>query len=173
MVVFLIGYMGCGKSTIGKKLSSLLGWKFVDMDHAIEQEQGMSIAQIFEQKGELAFREMEREWLKKQAVGENEIVATGGGVPCFNGNMELINSLGLSVYLKLEATKFTTRISLRGREKRPLLRGMNDEQLTNFVTEKLKEREPYYEKAKILIDINGRSDEYITSHIAEVIKFEI
>lgn len=171
MVIFLVGYMGCGKTTIGKKVSRLSGITFMDMDAAIEQQEGMSVSEIFSTKGEQAFRAMELEWLKKQSESEDDvIVATGGGVPCYGDNMQIMNGLGCSVYLKFEPEKLVSRLSLRGRAKRPLLRGLNDEELLKFISEKLIERDPYYSKASLIIDCNNVGDEYICAKIISMLK---
>ena len=103
MLLFLIGYMGCGKSSIGRPLAKRLGLKFVDMDTEIERRCGVSVQQFFADRGEEAFRRLERELLRELTSAEDTVVATGGGVPCFFDNMELMNGSGVTVYVKLAA----------------------------------------------------------------------
>ena len=105
MLLFLIGYMGCGKSSIGRPLAKRLGLKFVDMDTEIERRCGVSVQQFFADRGEEAFRRLERELLRELTSAEDTVVATGGGVPCFFDNMELMNGAGVTVYFKLAPEK--------------------------------------------------------------------
>lgn len=166
MTIFLIGYMGSGKSTLGKTLAGRLRASFADMDRAIEAQAGMSVAEIFAERGEAFFRQMEREFLAAQGQSEGlHIVATGGGAACQPGNMELMNRVGRSVYLKMSPAQLVGRLSAAGREKRPLIRGMNDAQLLDFIATNLAAREPFYEQAQLVIDCGGVSDEYIVRHI--------
>ncbi len=166
MTLFLIGYMGCGKSTLGKTLAARLGASFADMDRAIEQQAGMSVAGIFERQGEASFRRMERQFLEAQGAGEGlRIVATGGGAPCQGDNMAVMNALGRTAYLKLSPARLVRRLSKAGREKRPLIRGMEDAELLEFIERNLAMREPFYEQAQLVIDCNGMSDDYIVNHI--------
>ncbi|HOR39786.1 MAG TPA: shikimate kinase, partial [Paludibacteraceae bacterium] len=96
--IFLIGYMGAGKTTIGEQLAERLGYKFLDMDHVIEEKMQQSVSQIFSEKGEEEFRRLERECLEEISTEQNVVVATGGGAPCFYDNMERMNAYGLTVY---------------------------------------------------------------------------
>lgn len=171
MVIFLVGYMGCGKSTIGRALSKRLGWAFADMDSCIEQQAGMSIADIFKNKGEREFRRMEREFLEQGIANESDIiVSTGGGAPCQGDNMEFMNRTGQTVYLKMSPDKLVQRLSARGREKRPLIRDMDDGQLLEFIKCNIVLREPFYSQARLVIDCDGVSDEYIARHIESYVE---
>lgn len=144
--IFLIGYMGCGKSTLGKALHSFAGVDFVDLDHYIEDGQGMTIKEIFAQRGEEAFRQLEKEALRE--VSERKaVIACGGGTPCREGNMELMNECGITVWLNASVESLHRRLC-DGRAKRPLIANKNDEELLSFIQSSLAEREPYYGKAQ-------------------------
>lgn len=169
MVLFLVGYMGCGKSSMGRQLARKLGFGFADMDSQIEQQCGKTVAEIFEQHGQEHFRAMERQWIEGLASEDDMVVATGGGAPCFGDNMQIMNNKGITVYFKMSPAKLVTRLA-HGRDKRPLIRGMKDEQLLEFITENLEKREPYYEKARLIIDCDGMSDDYILSHVENYLK---
>ncbi len=172
MVVFLIGYMGCGKSTVGRRLARTLGYDFVDMDSEIEREEGMSVADIFAQKGESYFRAKETEHLERYASGSRIVVATGGGAPCVGNNMEVMHRGGaVTVYLKMSPAKLVERLGGHGREKRPLIRGMNDGELLEFIGRTLPGREEIYERARLVIACDRVSDDYIASHIEQYIKY--
>lgn len=171
MVVFLIGYMGCGKSSLGRRIAARTGYEFIDMDKLIEQRYHASVSEIFATRGEQWFRDTERRTLEEMAgLTENTIVATGGGVPCFSDNMRLMNSIGRTVYLKMSAQKIVGRISPAGREKRPIIRGMNDEQLLDFIGKNLPQREPYYESSSIIIDCDTLGEQSVMEHIINEIK---
>ncbi len=171
MLIFLIGYMGCGKSTIGRKLNQRLGWKLVDTDKIIEQNEGCTIAQIFEDKGEEYFRGLECGVVDMLAhQDDNCIVSTGGGLPVWGDNMSLLNGVGATVYLKRTAQNIASRLSANGRYKRPKLRGLNDEELVAFMSENIALREPIYNHAKLIIDAVPLDDEEILNTIVKYIK---
>lgn len=163
--------MGCGKSSLGRRLSAMLGYDFADMDKLIEQRCGASVSEIFAAYGEARFREMEHQTLAEFAnLNSDTIVATGGGVPCFGDNMQTMNRIGKTIYMKMSPKKLVGRISERGREKRPIIRGMNDDQLLDFISENLPKREPYYEQSGLIIDCDSLSDQSIIKHIIDEIK---
>ena len=164
MLIFLIGYMGCGKSSIGRPLAVRLGVPFVDMDTEIERREGMKVSEIFASKGEPYFRQVEREVLAELCAMERGVVATGGGVPCGEGNMERMNAAGLTIYFKMSPEKLVRRLE-HGRDKRPLIRNMDDAQLLAYITENLARREQFYGKAGLVIACDHISDEYIARHI--------
>ena len=150
MKVFLIGFMGCGKSTKAKQLASRLNCPVIDLDAVIVAEQGKSITDYFAENGEADFRTLESETLKNYDYPETCVVATGGGLPCFFDNMEWMNANGKTVYLQMTPPQLVSR--LHNREKRPLLKGMDDEQLLAFVEMKLSERNAFYTQAQIVVN---------------------
>lgn len=152
MKIFLIGFMGCGKSTMGKKLAVKLGYEFIDLDHQIESSIGTTIAQYFSVHGEAAFRKLESEALKTFDYPANAVIATGGGTPCFFDNMEWMNASGLSVYIEMPAAALARRLE-GGKGKRPLLKDLNEEEMISFIENKLTEREVFYKRA--LVTVNG------------------
>lgn len=165
-MLFLIGYMGCGKSTLGKKLARRLGGTFVDTDSLVEAREGASVADVFRYEGEQRFREVERAVLDGViAAGEAAVVSTGGGLPVWGDNMACMNAAGCTVYLRRSAQEIAGRLSPYGRRKRPRLRDLDDEQLVAFMERDMATREPYYAQATLVVDCNGRSDDEILDYI--------
>ncbi len=150
MIIFLVGFMGCGKSTKAKQLAHRLNCPVIDLDAVMVEREGQSIADYFAAYGEVAFRELESQTLKTYAYPETCIVATGGGLPCFFDNMDWMNAHGITVYLQMTPPQLVSR--LHNREKRPLLKGMDDEQLLEFIIKKLEERNPFYTQAKVIVN---------------------
>jgi shikimate kinase len=148
MLIFLIGFMGCGKSYIGRNLAPLLNFEYIDADKYIEEKEGLTVKEIFEQKGEEYFRKQEQLFLEQLNPQQNIVVSTGGGAPCFFDNMDVMNKKGLTVYLNRNKEKTIWRL-LKGQYKRPLIAHLNKEELENFYDEKLVSREPFYVKARI------------------------
>ena len=146
--------MGCGKTTLGEPLARVLGWRFVDLDLYIEEKVGMTAKEIFMACGEAHFRELEREALEEVAASaDNTIVACGGGTPLQEGNMELMNSLGITVWLRTSVERITSRLVLPDqRSKRPLLNDMSDSEIMASVAQGLEARTPFYEKAQLQFD---------------------
>jgi len=150
MKIFLVGYMGCGKSTKAKQLAHRLDCPVIDLDAEIVNKSGKTIAEFFEAYGESGFRTYESEMLKTFDYPSTCVVATGGGLPCFFDNMEWMNLNGQTVYLQMEPAALVSR--LHNRQKRPLIKDLDDEQLLEFIKVKLKERDPFYTKAKLIVD---------------------
>lgn len=150
MKIFLVGFMGCGKSTKAKQLANLLNCKVIDIDAVIVEQQEMSIADYFAAHGETAFRELESHTLRTFDYPKTCVIATGGGLPCFFDNMDWMNENGITVYLEMTPPQLVSR--LQNREKRPLLKGMDDEQLLTFIIGKLAERNVFYHQAKLSIN---------------------
>jgi len=150
-VVYIIGFMGCGKSTAGKKLASLLGWSFIDLDRKIEEHTRMTIPEIFAQRGESYFRDIESEILESFKSLSDTLISTGGGTPCHGNNMELMLSSGLTVYLKMTPGQLKSRLSEANGD-RPLIKGIKDDEMLGFIEKKLSQREKWYNRADIIVD---------------------
>jgi shikimate kinase len=165
-MLVLVGYAGSGKSSLAKRLSKALGVGYVDTDTLVEQSVGASIADIFYYEGEEYFRRMERGVVDRLVAECYEgIVATGGGLPVWEDNMERLNSIATTIYLKRSPEQILSRLSAYGREKRPMFRGKSDEELLQFMREHIAEREPYYAKANIVVDCNTMSDKDVVQYI--------
>ena len=145
--IFLTGYMGAGKTTLGRALAAELGIPFIDLDHYIEKRHCKTIAQLFAEKGEEGFREIERRMLHEVGEFEDVIISTGGGTPCFFDNIEYMNAQGTTVYLDVPVERLHIRLSI-AKAKRPLIKDKNDEELMAFITEQLAKRAPHYCKAQ-------------------------
>lgn len=150
MKIFLIGFMGSGKSTIGRKLALFLQYRFIDLDKLIEDKAGMSIADYFRQHGEDNFREFERDVLQQTVFPENVVIATGGGAPCYFNNMDWMSEEGKVIYLHMEPKALAHRLK-NSKTERPLIQNLNQEELVDFITEKLAGREAFYRKAHYLV----------------------
>jgi shikimate kinase len=151
MKIFLIGFMGSGKTTLGRKLATRMGYEFIDLDHKLEQRAELSIAEYFSIFGEDAFRELESEVLKKTLYPDDAIVSTGGGLPCYFDNMDWMKANGKSVYIKLPPKTLADRLEA-GKEERPLLQDKHGDELIAFIEQKLAEREGFYSQANIIVD---------------------
>ncbi len=149
--IYLLGFMGCGKSYIGKRLAQKLGWEFLDMDDFLEANEGMTISQVFAEGGEKLFRELERSYLHATYDFTKTVIATGGGAPCFFDNVDWMNTHGQTVYLKTPVPILVERLKSETAH-RPLLAGKTTEALAAFITNKLAERSQFYEQAKIIFD---------------------
>lgn len=150
--IILIGYMGAGKTTLGKALARELNVDFCDLDWFIEERYHRTIQQIFDEKGEAGFREIERNMLHEVAEFENIIISCGGGTPCFFDNIEFMNSKAKTVYLKASPETLFQHLKM-GKNERPLLKNKSDEELIRFITSSLEQREPFYNKANYIFDV--------------------
>ena len=151
--VILIGYMGAGKTTIGKALSKDMGITFYDLDWYIESRMRKTVAQIFAERGEEGFRKIEYNMLHEVAEFEDVIISCGGGTPCFFDNMDYLNQQGQVVYLKA-APEVLYKHLLMGKIERPLLKGKSPEELIAFIREQLEKREVFYSKAQYTLDVS-------------------
>ncbi|WP_395811195.1 shikimate kinase [Daejeonella sp.] len=164
MKVFLVGFMGSGKTTIGKKLANYLTCDFIDLDKLIETKVGMSIVEYFELHGESAFRDLEREVLQKTDFPENVIIATGGGAPCFGDNMLWMNENGLVAYLSLSPKALASRLE-NSKTDRPLIRNLKGDELEGFISAKLAEREPFYNQSKFVVSASDLTAERLAFYL--------
>lgn len=144
--IFLIGYMGAGKTTLGRALAKELDIQFIDLDSYIEKRLCKSVSQIFAENGEEGFRDIERRMLHEVGDFENVVISTGGGTPCFFDNIEYMNRQGATVFLDVPVERLFIRLKI-ARKKRPLIMEKNDDELRDFITEQLAKRMPYYSKA--------------------------
>ena len=147
MRIYLIGYMGCGKSTLGKRLSKHLGLQFIDMDHYIEKRNCKTVPQLFEEFGEEGFRQRERKALEELSEFTDVVIATGGGAPCFFDNIDLMNRSGKTIYLNIHPKILASRL-LKSKTERPLIKGKSREELIEFIDETLRKRNEFYKQAK-------------------------
>ena len=143
--------MGCGKTTIGKKLAKKLSYNFIDLDKEIENHEQILIEQIFETKGEAYFRKIEHEKLLEVVQRKNLVVACGGGTPCFFDNMKIINNNGISIYIQMNSEALFSRLK-QAKTKRPLIKNLNEEELQQYIKHKLMERESFYVSSKYIVD---------------------
>ncbi|MBK9638834.1 MAG: shikimate kinase, partial [Bacteroidetes bacterium] len=158
--IFLIGFMGAGKSSVGKKLAQSLHYRFVDLDVLIEKQQKKSIPGIFEKEGEDGFRKIEQQALHNLKDESNIVVATGGGCPTFEKNMEWMNAHGKTIYLNCSIGVLFHRIAPK-KKQRPLLAHLDDVDIMDFMVTTLKERSGNYEKANFVVDGDGKVEEVI------------
>lgn len=158
--------MGCGKSTLARKLSRRTGVRAVDTDAEVERMEGASVSDIFRYEGEARFRELERSVVERLAAEEEAcIVATGGGLPTWSDNMERLSKAGVTVYLRRSADKIAARLTPYGLSKRPKLQGMSGAELVAFMQRNIAEREPYYAQAALVIDCDVLSDDEVVERI--------
>ena len=151
--IILIGYMGAGKTTIGKALSKELGITFYDLDWYIESRMRKTVSEIFAERGEEGFRKIEYNMLHEVAEFEDVIISCGGGTPCFFDNMDYLNQQGQVVYLKAEPEVLYKHLQM-AKVERPLLKGKSKEELLKFIKEQLEKREPFYTKARYTLDVS-------------------
>lgn len=142
--IFIIGFMGAGKTSLGKILAKKLSIPVFDLDEIIEREEKKTIADLFSKMGEEEFRKLEGKYLKEFSYPEEFIMSTGGGTPCFYDHMDWMNSTGKTFYLQLNPKSLSARLIQAKDQKRPLLKEIQGQDLENYITQKLKEREPYY-----------------------------
>lgn len=146
--IFLIGFMGSGKSTLGKALAADIGYDFVDLDKVIESQCHMPITEIFGKFGEHGFREKERDALHSLESATNSLIATGGGAPCFYDNIQWMNSIGLTIFIDCTVETLVERLRSE-LDQRPLIKGFDETGLQNFIIGKLSERMPFYTQAHV------------------------
>ena len=167
--IFLVGYMGAGKTTIGKVLSKLIGLTFIDLDYYIEGRFRKTVAQLFAERGEEGFRSIERNMLHEVAEFEDVLVSTGGGTPCFFDNMEFMNQQGTTIYLQVSVDELASRLEVC-KHTRPVLKNRTGDELKAFVAESLSGRLPFYQKASIVFDANELMTEADAYALSEQLK---
>ena len=174
--IYLVDYMGAGKTTAGRLLADKLGWRFVDLDDAFEQIHGYSTAEYIRRFGSEEFRKQEKyvvEDLADQIPFEHIIYATGGGYPCWEDNMECLRELGTSIYIRWKPEHLAKRLSLTDLSERPVLQGRTEEELLAFITPQLEAREPFYSQAHHILDVticDEESDERIAEELFRLIR---
>lgn len=167
--IFLIGYMGAGKTTLGKAFARALGLTFVDLDWYIEERFHKSIRQLFAERGEEGFRELEKRMLHEAGDFEDVVISVGGGTPCFFDNMEYMNEAGETVFLDVNLQVLFHRLKV-AKQQRPLLDGKTDEELMQFIREALDKRLPFYTKAKHIFNGERLEDRHQIQQSVERLK---
>ncbi|MBR6129588.1 MAG: shikimate kinase [Bacteroidaceae bacterium] len=151
--IVLIGYMGSGKTTVGRALAKEIGMPFYDLDWYIESRMRKKISQIFAKRGEEGFRKIECHMLHEVAEFEDVVISCGGGTPCFFDNIDYLNQQAQVVYLRCEPEVLHKHL-LMGKGDRPLLKGKTPDELITFIRQQLESREPYYNKARYTLDVS-------------------
>lgn len=150
MRVYLIGFMGSGKTTVGKRLANQLKYDFLDLDTFFENKYHINISEFFEKYDENIFRSIEAELIRETEKTDKLIISTGGGTACFNNNMRFMKQSGLTVYLKMSAASLTQRLS-NAKNTRPLIKKFNETELEEFIIDQLRIRKVFYNKAHIIV----------------------
>ncbi len=166
-VIFLVGFMGAGKSSVGKFLSVLLGFDFIDSDSFIEKNEGLSIDAIVKMHSWDYFREREAEWVDKLDPSSTYVCATGGGLPCFHDNLDKMLQMGTVIYLECSNDVLFERISNQNAN-RPLLSALSGDELKEFIAATIADRVPYYSRANMTINGNG-SVEAIAKQLVNIL----
>jgi len=169
MIISLIGYMGSGKSHIAKLLSDRLGIKLIDLDKEISKKNKMTIAEMFQKKGEIFFRRQERALLEEIVATEDScILSLGGGTPAYYNNMELINQNSESIFLRTSVKNLTERL-LKQKHKRPLIANISDQDLPEFIAKHLFERNIFYNKAKYTVNSDDKTPEMVVEELCDLL----
>lgn len=157
--IFLTGYMGAGKTTLGKVLARSLNISFVDLDWYIEERFHKTVGELFTERGETGFRELERNMLHEVAEFENVVISTGGGAPCFFDNMEFMNRIGQTVFLDVNPDVLFRRLRV-AKQQRPILQGKEDDELKAFIIQALEKRAPFYQQAQYVFNADELEDRW-------------
>lgn len=167
--IILIGFMGSGKTTIGKQLAAELNMPFIDSDEVIEKQEGKSINQIFDEKGEDVFRKLEQDFISTLENKEPSVIAVGGGMPCFEDNINRLKALGQVFYLNVSLMTLTQRL-MNNRENRPLLAELSQNELSAHVFERLTNRTVFYRQANSIIPNEGNDPKRAVASILKELK---
>jgi shikimate kinase len=167
--IYLIGFMGSGKSTAGRKIASSLHWTFIDTDKLVEEQNSSTVAEIFAARGEKYFREAEAKALQTVSARSRTVVACGGGTPCSAENISIMKNTGVVVYLRLPVETLVSRLE-KSRTIRPLLQGARDTDMTTRVQDLLEQRVEWYEQADIIADSLNMTVEELTARLADLIR---
>ncbi len=167
MNIYVIGFMGSGKSTTGRKIASSLRWNFVDTDQLIEKQDGLSVSELFALRGEKYFREAEKKALVKASAGSRTVVACGGGTPCSAENIDIMKKTGVILYLRLPVATLVSRLE-KSKNVRPLLQGETD--MIARVQDLLALRTEWYEQADIIADNQNSTVEELAGRLADLIR---
>lgn len=157
--IFLTGYMGAGKTTLGKAFARKLQIPFIDLDWYIEERFHKTVGELFTERGEAGFRELERNMLHEVAEFEDVIISTGGGAPCFYDNMEFMNRVGQTVFLNVHPDVLFRRLRV-AKQQRPILQGKEDEELKAFIIQTLEKRAPFYTQARYTFNADELEDRH-------------
>jgi shikimate kinase len=156
--IYLMGFMGSGKSGLGAKLARRLQYEFRDLDALITEREGRAVTEIFAESGEAYFRKAETEVLHGTGTYERTLIALGGGTPCFGQNMDWISRNGWSIYLRIPVDTLLGRLRKR-KDSRPLLASLNDDDMRAYIERTLEQRRPYYERADVILDAENLTPE--------------
>jgi shikimate kinase len=167
-IIYLIGYMASGKSTFGKKLANALHYNFVDLDDLMVKEDGITIVEIFNTKGEDYFRNLEKEILHQTINLKNTVISCGGGTPCFFDNIDFINKNGRSIWLNPPVGFIVSRLK-NAPNTRPILNGLSDEELKLKIETQLEERKAFYSKATLIYNTSEKKENDFINLVKEVI----
>ena len=155
--IFLTGYMGAGKTTLGKAFAHQMNIPFIDLDWYIEERFHKTVGELFAERGETGFRELERNLLHEVAEFENVVISTGGGAPCFFDNMEFMNRMGKTVFLDVHPDVLFRRLRV-AKQQRPILQGKQDDELKAFIVQALEKRAPFYRQAQYIFNADELED---------------
>lgn len=167
MLIYLIGFSGAGKTTTARQIATKLKYNFIDTDAFIEEKVNKSVSQIFNSAGEAKFRELEKEAITEISNLKDTVVATGGGLSCFNNNMELMKKTGLTVYLKVNTGILFQRL-VKEKKTRPLIKTFTDVEVMEFITYNLQLREPFYKQCQIKFNADDMSAKSMETLLAEI-----
>jgi shikimate kinase len=170
--LYLIGFMASGKTTVGKRLAQRLGWRFHDVDRAIERRARKPIAKIFSTEGEAAFRRMEELEILRAAGKRRTVVALGGGALASGPNRRAVAESGRLIYLRVSPAEALRRIEKEGIGKRPKLRGVPPAKRENFLATLLARRRPFYRRASIRVSTGGATPQRIVERILRKLSWD-